>query len=438
MVWHVSASLTPLWPFSTAVSDATVAFSIWPLALLIAIALRLRHGAQADVPIAFGTLPLLVRIGDINVALYTPGGVWPAFAILLLARFAADTTFRQRCLRREHLSWPEALLIVALLSVKLDIALPTSFMPGIPASISIEPSWMFTAAAAVIGASRMPASRFAVALIALWLMTAIPAIFDGPAARPWVSIGLSPGELASLLLVLYCARAWRTYAASGAGTSPRDPITGSIDRRLMQMKNHGIWLAYATTIAVAILASSLVPAVELLRINWVFVPSTAGALALVLFTGLVAGNLWLDRVVFAGPLVRRWPQLFRLIERWFPWRARFAYATAGAALMYVAFAAGAGREAFSEFGIGTKPVDALPADLGVIGFAACVIGSLAFSIAMRIVAEKREGETWRDSAHRLWTAPVREDEAPPDAGAPDLGQPIPWQPEVLSKRPVPA
>jgi len=99
-------------------------------------------------------------------------------------------------------------------------------------------------------------------------------------------------------------------------------------------------LSYAATVLVAAIASGFVPAIKLarplgiepLRIDWTFVPSPAATLALVLLTGLIAGNLWTDRVVWGT----RWGA--QLIDRALSSVSRFALAAVGFALAYIGFA----------------------------------------------------------------------------------------------------
>src|SRR5262249_16678751 len=108
MVWHVAGSPLKIWPFADAYPKPDIIVSLWPLALPIAVWFWHRHGAHAFVPLVLGTLPLVLRLGSTgHNFVFTPGGVWPAIAILFLARFAGDQAFRERVLRREHMSWPE-------------------------------------------------------------------------------------------------------------------------------------------------------------------------------------------------------------------------------------------------------------------------------------------------------------------------------------------
>src|SRR5947209_3777474 len=134
------------WHFGSA------AFSVWPLALPIAMLFAWKNGRAATAAIAIGTLPLLVRLGDGDNIYLTPGGVWPALAVMFWARFVADEAFRQRLLRREKLPWLEAFVIVLLLAAKADFALPLNGI--MQAAIHVDPSWMLGTVALVIGASR--------------------------------------------------------------------------------------------------------------------------------------------------------------------------------------------------------------------------------------------------------------------------------------------
>jgi hypothetical protein len=419
IVWHIGG----------------ITFSIWPLALPIAIVFWWHYGKRALVPVAVGTLPLLVRLGNGETTLYTPGGLWPAIAIFFVARFAADNTFRQRWLRREHLSWPEAFLIVALLTVNLDVSLGPAIAPGISALAHVDPSWMLVTAAFVIGASRMPASRFAVAVIAAWLVLYIPDILNGHRPSPAISLGSLPGDVATLLLVLYGTRAWRTYAAGGVGSPFIDGITGLADRRLARMKMHGLLLSYSAALTVAILASGLVPAVDLPGVNpesgrivWTFVPSIPATLALVLLTGLIAGNLWNDRFLLSKGPIDPW---FRFFFQFI----RFAYAPLGVLLSYIALAWVGGATALASFGIGATKAENFPRDIGAIGFTVCAIAYFTFGIGTRIVGERRDGESWRAATRRLWTASEQQQSMSPNpqADPPPSSEPDP-PPRTRPKR----
>jgi hypothetical protein len=430
-----------------------VSFSLWPLMLPIAIVYALRHQERALIPLALGTLPLIVQIGDINARLYTPGGVWSALAILLLARFSADAAFRARVLRREHLLWVEAIVIIALLSVQFDLPLgrwgenfepfqllgrtfPARLSSGFPVTLHVDPSFMLAAVAAVLGASRMPVVSFvAVAVIAAWLAPVDAAGGSGAAARAWVSIGLQPGEAMSVLLVLFGAQVWRTYAASGVGLSPLDRATGEVDARLTRMKNRGVWLSYAVVALIAASASGFVPAINLdrpLRIAWTFVPDTAATLTLVLLTGFVAGNLWTDRVVWAGRGITQ--QLTLFLDRALSWMPRFAATTLGAAFIFLGVAQ-YGEQTLKAVGIGTVATEAIPRGLGAIGFAACVVVYLLFGVALRILAES-DGRSWTLTACRLWRIPKTHD--PPRRMWPSLaGSAQPDPPPITQAQPPP-
>jgi hypothetical protein len=320
MVWNVGASTGGLLPFTSSLSLPAFSLSIWPLALPIALFFRWWHGERAFVPLLVGTLPLIVQLGELAGVplLYTPGGVWPALAILFLARFAADETFRQRLLRREHLSWPEAFQIVALLSARLHIPLGNpvvgDIVPGIQATLYIDPSFMLAAAAVVIGSSRMPTAPFIVAVIAAWLLPDLTHV--NRSAPPPITLlrdfGLGPGEAASVLLVLYGARAWRSYAARGDG-SAISPFTGFESPRQPRTKILGVYLADGAAIILAILASSLAPALNLFGIDWTLIPEMPATLALMLLTGLIAGNLWADRSLSVGIVTRRGRITLRMV-----------------------------------------------------------------------------------------------------------------------------
>jgi hypothetical protein len=390
MVWNISASTGGLFPFTSSLSLPAFSFSIWPLALPIALFFGWRHGERAFAPVLVGTLPLIVNVDETvtTPALHTPGGVWPALAILFLARFAADQTFRQRLLRREHLSWREAFLIVGLLSAWLRIPLGSpvgAITPNLHAVLHINSSFMLAAVAVVIGSSRMPAAPFVVAVIATWLLPELVGI-NRPGPRP-VIFGLTPGDVATVLLVLYGARAWRGYAAPGIGAAISS-FTGK-----MRTKMQGLYLSYGAALVLAILVSSLVPALNVAGINLTFIPNIAAALALMMLTGLIAGNLWAERF----PL---YPVKIGVAKILRPW-LRVAYSTIAVFFLYIMLALAFGARALAQLGVGTRHVDVLPSDLGAVGSAACIIGYLTLGAALRVIAE-RDGHDWIITAARLW------------------------------------
>jgi tetratricopeptide (TPR) repeat protein len=392
MVWNVGASTGGLFPFMSSLSLPAFNFSIWPLALPIALFFRWRYGERAFVPLLVGTLPLIVQLGEPAGVplLYTPGGIWPALAILFLARFAADQTFRQRLLRREHLSWPEALLIVALLSASLHIPLG-NLVPGIHATLHIDPSFMLAAAAVVIGSARMPTAPFVVAVIAAWLLPDLTDFnrSDPPPTLFLRDFGLGPGDAASILLVLYGARVWRSCAARGVG-SAISPVSGFVSLRQLQAKMDGLFLSCGAALVLAILASRLVPAINVFGIDWAFIPDMAATLALMLLTGLIAGNLWADGSLSAWIFTERWRITLRM-----------AYGSMAVFFLYITLARAFGASTLAVLGIGTRRTDVLSPDLGAVGSAACVIGYLALGAALRIIAE-RDGQRWIPTAFRLW------------------------------------
>jgi hypothetical protein len=390
------------------------AFSLWPLTLLIAAVLAWRHGARAIPAIAFGTFPLILRLGDGDNIFWTPGGVWPALATLFWARFVADESFRQGLLRRESLSWTEAGFIVLLLAFHWDVSLPLG--ASIATAIHVDPNWMLTTVAFIIGASRMPASRFAVALVSVWIVLEFPFVLVGHSGRPAISIGLGAGEVATTLLVLYAARAWRRYAASGVGFHVKDPLTGLIDRRLVRMQTTGILLASAAALEVQTLACGYVPAIQLGRagrggylIDSSLVPTTSGALALATVAGLIAGNLWADRVNAFDLILNvesRTYRVFRYLYSFVPavLTSRMV-SVLFVSLYFLVLAVSVGPTVLDTIGIGTRRQETIPFDLKTIGFAVSCIVFATFGAVMRIVAERKETETsWRETARRLWSS----------------------------------
>jgi hypothetical protein len=417
MIWHVGGSPLKIWPFANAYPEPDVILSLWPLALPIAAYFWHRHGSQALAPILLGTLPLIFRLGSNslfegsghNFSL-TPGGVWPAIAIPFLARFAGDRAFRERVLRREHVSWGEAVLVLALLAGPFDLTLfniaeftdPKSSQGGvteptdIDLTLRIASSFMLATAAFVIGASRMPAAPFVTVVIGAWLLQAI-----SPSRAAW-SMAVSPfalqiGDAVSALLVLYGARAWRTYAAIGTGAAAG--LTDLPDRQLAHMKRQGLLLSCAATVMVAILLSGFAPAIDLsFAQKRQFIPDAFGTLALVLLTGLIATDLWCDRFSFSGRVSNQFIQL----------ASRTIYVPVVAAVVYLTLARAFGTAALATLGLGIRELDlSRRFDLGSIGFAVCVIASFALGIALRIIGERRVDELWFTTAFRLLTAPGR-------------------------------
>jgi hypothetical protein len=107
-----------------------------------------------------------------------------------------------------------------------------------------------------------------------------------------------------------------------------------------------------------------------------------------LFTGLIAGNLWADRSVTIS--IGQW----RITPR-------MAYGPIAMFFLYITLARAFGASALAAFGVGTRLTDVPPSGLGAVGSAACVIGYLALGATLRIVAE-RDGQKWILTAFRLW------------------------------------
>jgi hypothetical protein len=342
-----------------------VAFSVWPLALPIAVAFAWKNGRSATAAIAVGTLPLLLRLGDGDNIYWTPGGVWPALAVMFWARFVRDEPFRQRLLRRESLSWPEGYVLVLLLIAKADFQLPPNGM--MTAAIHLDPSWMLVTVAMVVGASRMPRMELAKALV---IVPTALLFLDTHYVAAHISI-----DIVGCLLLLYAARAWRRYAATAVNLSPKDPASGLFDRRIFWSKNSGPWVG----------------GVALYYIVWLIVvgwnpdarpaPVGLGVLALITITGLISANLWIDR--------------FKIYPR------LLSYIPVNQLYVVILFFA-----AFSPLALLASPNEQTRLfDLKPIGLTVCFVVFLAFGLTIRIAAERRSGESWRDTTRRIWRAP---------------------------------
>jgi hypothetical protein len=399
--WQRAAANSPWWAVPAMWLAAIgwhfgdAAFSVWPLALPIGMLFAWQKGPSATTAIAVGTLPLVLRLGDGDNIYWTPGGVWPALAVMFWAHFVTDASFRQRLLRRESLPWLEAFALALLLAVKVVFKLPPNGI--IPAAIQLDPSWMLATVAIIVGASRMPLHRLAIALVLLWpfLQEAVSHGFDGGTL-----IGIY--DIFGSLMLLYAARAWRRYAAIGAGISPKDPATGLIDRRILKWKNSGSYVAGAAIFAVGVLVTGWIP-------DGHMAPAAFSALALTTIAGLLAADFWLDRYsIFPKPfsIVPLNPLLVG-----FGWFA-----------MYVS--AGWGGKQTRDFEVHREVI--MPPDLKAIGFAVCCVAFLAFGHAIRIVAERRSGESWRDTTRRIWRAPQDPDKPTetPDVTTPDRDEDI--------------
>jgi hypothetical protein len=416
LVWHAGTTEASIKIIGiNLAAQVTAMFSFWPLALPIAAYTWWRHGERAFVPLLIGTLPLLIRISGPVPSLYTPGGVWAAFAVLLVARLAVDEPFRLRLLRREHLSWPEAFAIVALLSADVDIPLwtsPTTIGGGSPVEIAasalvgtgvslhVDPGPMRTVVAFIIGASRMRAGGFTAAVLAFWLAPYILTLLSAGTALPAGLIGTSPGEVTSLFLVLYGARAWRTYAAAPAEISTTEQ-TDSDERRRAGMKTQGIFLSCTAAITVTMLLSGLVPTITIADATLPFgkalsiAPGFAETLALVLLCGLIAPNLWRDHFTFS----RRFSN--QLIQ----FASRSAYVPLIAAGLYFTLARAIGpASGGAPVAIGVSvEADVLPSGLGMTGLIACVLSYLLLGMTLRVLGERCEDEDWMLALYRVWS-----------------------------------
>jgi hypothetical protein len=139
----------------------TFALLLAPLAMPIAVWFAIRHGAKALVPIALGTFPFWLEIHIAGVS--TAGGVWPAIATVLWAKFASDAEFRARLLQRERLAWRDAVLLLLTLSITLNIS---AVLPVLgDAALVVEPTSMLLSLSIIVCAGRMPTGRLIVGLI---------------------------------------------------------------------------------------------------------------------------------------------------------------------------------------------------------------------------------------------------------------------------------
>ncbi len=368
------------------IGDST--FSLWPLALPVAVALAWRHGGRATAAIAAGVLPFALQLGPAEAPV-TPGGVWPALVILFWARFAADISFRQQLLRREILPWAEAALIVVLLASTVRLRLD---LIDIPTALRIEPSWMIATVALVIGASRMPAQRFVVALLVGWVVIDVARQLSG-AVRAATTIGVRGEDVLTALLVLYGMRAWRRYATED-----------QFDPERLRPPVHGNVVVLLLGVAGGILVSGLVPEISFAGVGWLLMPTSAGLLAAAIILGLSAANLWKEPVF---NLSRR-PALSVPIAfgNMIILGSVYGFATSWW-----------GNVGTSRIGIGFQRVtgDVLLGELGSIGVAVCLVGFAIFGAAVRIVSEQRSEEaSWRATVARLWRRPDRSRQPPDD------------------------
>ena len=202
--------------------------SLAPLALPIAVGMSWRWRERATVPIIVGGLPFLFHVEDLGW-LQFPGGVWPLFAILFWSRSVCDGELRGRLLRREHLGWGEVAIILLLLSHAAEF--PIGKMLGHNITLAVDPTWMLVTAAAIVGASRMPRWRFAIALIAMEMIYLFTNFYQADLFPrlpfPHYEPQLGYHGLLTLLLALFLApfvrRAPSLDLVGLAGLRPRPP-----------------------------------------------------------------------------------------------------------------------------------------------------------------------------------------------------------------------
>src|SRR5207253_1257555 len=157
--------------------------------------------------------------------------------------------------------------------------------------------------------------------------------------------------------------------AAGVGSRYRDDL--GIKQRLLTMKWHGLILSVAGTVAVTILTLGFALEYNLpfsgrdgapIDVGWAVAPSLPGTLALVLLTGLIAGNLWADRLLPWDALTAVLLDRFSFRLAYFPLLAAPAYLLAAPILAWLTNA---------KVGISTI-VPGGP--LGYTGFGVCVLG----------------------------------------------------------------
>lgn len=190
----------------SSVSPPALGGSLAPLALPIAIWMAWQWKERATVPLIVGGIPFLFSI-DLGLVQF-PGGVWPLLAILFWSRFVRDAELRNSLLRRENLGWGELALIMLLLSH--SAAFPAGKLLGHNVTFSVQPAWMLTTVALIIGASRMPRRRFAIAAV-LTMVTFLVAGFYQTTLFPRLPfphyeprLGLDDGL--ALLIALFIAQ----------------------------------------------------------------------------------------------------------------------------------------------------------------------------------------------------------------------------------------
>jgi hypothetical protein len=391
---------------------------VWPLALPVAVAFAWKHGEGAFAAIAVGTLPLVVQLSDnpSTGPFLTPGGVWPAIAILFWAHFVADATFRQRLLRRETLPWFEAAFIIVPLMMQ---SFGTPNLPDTMASLRVNPDWMAMTVALVIGASRVRATPIIVVAIAAWTF--------------WTALDLLPtqgaefffrnhdiGRLVSFLTVLYAARAWRRYAVGFDRENASRNLHEFI--RANRQQTEGIALVSLVALMVAVPFSGWAPLMQLGGFGLLLEPTMAAELALAGIAGLVACRAR-DRSAYYADLPGGWMSSYARAVAAVPFLP-FLLAPAFMTMGYLLLLYLVEPLEFAGLRFDAMPF-AFPRDIQYASVAGCAVVFVLFGVALRIAGERRSDESLRDAAGRLWGRPreiVAEDAAASFSEASQPGQ----------------
>jgi hypothetical protein len=381
---------TPLmWMVSIYWQFGSQTFCFWPLALPLAIAFAWKHGSRAYAPVAIGTLPLVAQLGDNAAAYLTPGGLWPAIAVVFWAHFVADASFRQQTLRRETLPWFEAVFVLVLLSADGGSILSTTTV-----SFRSSPDMMAATVAFVIGASRIRAWPVALVAVAAWCFWMTLGLAVGPpkVVRPEFDVG----RLVAFLAVLYAARAWRRYALG----FDRAEATRSPDAfiRANRQQSEGFFLATLAVFLTTMHFSSWEPIIRIGPVHVLLRPPLEDVLALAVIVGFTVWRA-LDRTTYLAGMPGGWARSLLRGVAAIPALA-FLVAPVLAAGSYLGLLYWAGPYVFP----GVFGVRRLSDDI-YSSLAGCLVAFVLFGVALRIVAEQRSGESLRDVVRRLWREP---------------------------------
>jgi hypothetical protein len=397
--WWVVAARSPwwgtlaMWPCTIAWSTSVGWTSFAPLTIPLAVAMAWKHGARAMVPIFVGALPFLFR--EHRVTEFTIGGVWPLIVVLFWAKFTADASFRQQLLRREHLSWAEALLVVLLLSPMVQAP---SEAATYKTYLDLNSSWMLASIAFVIGSSRMPAHKFAIAVVLGWLVGVGLATADKTLTFDFatVSFGIKTPDALAALLALYAASAWRTYAAA-VQAHVENPDRGFAGK-LLAARQSGNRLMVLAVLAFGVFLGGVAPGLRMPGADPLVVPpGPAVALIAAFSVGLIARNLWADRGIPLWPRVRsRSSELLEIVR-------------SPIVLLLLVVPAAIFAKGWYDVGgirVGMFQERAIYGTEGPIGLAVCGLVFVAFGMAVRRAQEKRKliDESWAAWLLRLIAA----------------------------------